>query len=632
MSDLTYQQALDLLQADPAQFNSLQSLSDLAARVNVDAVGDVTILYGGKPANGIEPQQIFDAMKLNGDSIRILDDTDAATFLGSDAFRVAWASQFGLSQADLDVQPELLPPAKKQALVEMNNSLFHATDGPWAEASGRFVDATVGEIRTLTGGAAADRTFALVEVPRALANNNITHIDGIARADLVEVGAENAFKAISAQSDVYSAELKIATQADGSVFRDPDGRIRLDSQDYFGTTGLDGKPPSVDVGSYKNLGVLMPDRLSQHAAGADVLQDIYAKHEALSKTPDLPGVDNAALRASALRALDKLGWAGDLLALGLVAKEANAAYASGDSAEGNRLLGEWAANFAGGLAGGLAAAKLVGAALAPLYMAGPAGALIAGGLTLLAGLAGGIFGGEIAVAMSQRIADARAVILQRDPLVLDLDGDGLELSAASSNVLFDHNADGIKTGTGWARPDDGFLVRDLNGNGLIDSGRELFGVDTVKSNGQLATQGFDALADLDSNGDGQITSADAAWGQLQVWRDANQDGISQAGELSALDALGITRIGLNGSSTGPQAGPTINNNRVALSTTFTRNGVTRTVGAIDLEANGFFSEIPPEVVDEEGNPVVISEGALALPQMNGSGMVSFGGEAWLNLV
>ena len=235
----------------------------------------------------------------------------------------------------------------------------------------------------------------------------------------------------------------------------------------------------------------------------------------------------------------------------------------------------------------------------------------------------GIFGAieGIGGAVNNFFNSARAFIPRRDPLVLDLDGDGLELSAASGNTLFDHNADGIKTGTGWARPDDGFLVRDLNGNGSIDSGRELFGVDTVKSNGQLATQGFDALADLDSNGDGQITSADAAWGQLQVWRDVNQDGISQAGELSTLDALGITRIGLNGSSTGPQAGQTINNNRVALSTTFTRNGVNRTVGAIDLEANGFFSEIPPEVVDEEGNPVVISEGAQALPQMNGSGMV-----------
>jgi hypothetical protein len=52
-------------------------------------------------------------------------------------------------------------------------------------------------------------------------------------------------------------------------------------------------------------------------------------------------------------------------------------------------------------------------------------------------------------------------------------------------------------------------------------------------------------------------------------------------------ALGI---GLNGASTGHQAGQTLNNNRVALSTTFTRNGVNRTVGAIDLKANDFFSE------------------------------------------
>ena len=73
---------------------------------------------------------------------------------------------------------------------------------------------------------------------------------------------------------------------------------------------------------------------------------------------------------------------------------------------------------------------------------------------------------------------------------------------------------------------------------------------------------------------------------------------------------------------GPQAGQTINNNRVALSTTFTQGGVTRTVGAIDLEANAFFSEIPPEVVDEAGSPVTITETAQALPQMNGSATIT----------
>jgi len=69
----------------------------------------------------------------------------------------------------------------------------------------------------------------------------------------------------------------------------------------------------------------------------------------------------------------------------------------------------------------------------------------------------------------------------------------------------------------------------------------------------------------------------------------------------------------NGEPKNPQAGQTLNNNRVALSTTYTRSGVYRTVGAIDLEANGFFSEIPPERVDEAGYPVVITQNAAALP-------------------
>jgi hypothetical protein len=163
------------------------------------------------------------------------------------------------------------------------------------------------------------------------------------------------------------------------------------------------------------------------------------------------------------------------------------------------------------------------------------------------------------------------VIPRRDPLVLDLDGDGLELIAANGTVLFDHNADGIKTGTGWSAANDGLLVRDLNGNGLIDYSRELFGIDTIKSNSTFATQGFDALKDLDSNLDGFITSADAAFAELKVWQDLNQDGISQAGELKTLSQWGITSISATGSTTGPQAGQVPNGNRVDFSATVTQN-------------------------------------------------------------
>jgi hypothetical protein len=79
----------------------------------------------------------------------------------------------------------------------------------------------------------------------------------------------------------------------------------------------------------------------------------------------------------------------------------------------------------------------------------------------------------------------------KDPLVLDLDGDGIETTGlnASAPILFDSDADGVKTATGWVRPDDGILVMDRNGNGVIDSGRELFGDETLLPNGSRRLAG-----------------------------------------------------------------------------------------------------------------------------------------------
>ena len=219
---------------------------------------------------------------------------------------------------------------------------------------------------------------------------------------------------------------------------------------------------------------------------------------------------------------------------------------------------------------------------------------------------------------------AKDFFFRRDPLTLDLDNDGLETTgvAATNPILFDHDGDGIKNGTGWVNADDGFLVRDVNGNGTIDSGRELFGDNTIKSNGQLATDGFDALVDLDSianggNADGRISNADAQFTNLRIWRDLNQDGISQSNELFTLSSQNIASINVTKTANSQTLA---NGNQIADLGTFTRtDGSTGTAGAVtgnlaDINlASDTFHRTFPDVLD--------TTSVATLPDMQGSGKV-----------
>lgn len=58
---------------------------------------------------------------------------------------------------------------------------------------------------------------------------------------------------------------------------------------------------------------------------------------------------------------------------------------------------------------------------------------------------------------------------------------------------------------------------------------------TVLQNGKNAVNGFEALKDLDFNGNGKFDAEDEAWSQVKVWRDANTNGIVDSGELLTLE-------------------------------------------------------------------------------------------------
>ncbi|MEP5451835.1 type I secretion C-terminal target domain-containing protein [Roseibium sp.] len=126
-----------------------------------------------------------------------------------------------------------------------------------------------------------------------------------------------------------------------------------------------------------------------------------------------------------------------------------------------------------------------------------------------------------------------------DPVVLDLDGDGVDLSATTS---FDIDANGDPDNIRWVGPEDGLLAVDLDGSGLIEDGSELF---SEVYDGSSYADSLEALSSLDSNGDGVINADDAAFGDIKVWQDANSDGVTQDGELKSLSDHGIDAIDLD---------------------------------------------------------------------------------------
>ena len=220
------------------------------------------------------------------------------------------------------------------------------------------------------------------------------------------------------------------------------------------------------------------------------------------------------------------------------------------------------------------------------------------------------------------------------PIVLDLDNDGLELTDAQiSGVHFDLDADGIAERRGWVAADDGLLVVDRNGNGLIDDGSELFGEYSPINDGEeIAKDGFSALSDFDTNSDNVIDGQDQDYGQLKVWRDLNQDGRSSEDELSSLVDLGISEINLHAHSVDRM----IEGNHVFLTSDFTwSNGETGEISdvrlardpdfvqAIDqIEANGS-QEVPappkePILLSNNGQQLVQAMASFSTAGGNGS--------------
>ncbi|TCQ85615.1 Ca2+-binding RTX toxin-like protein [Rahnella sp. JUb53] len=137
---------------------------------------------------------------------------------------------------------------------------------------------------------------------------------------------------------------------------------------------------------------------------------------------------------------------------------------------------------------------------------------------------------------------------QSSPIIIDLDNDGVETISLKDGVFFDLDNNGFSEKSGWAEKDDAFLARDINNDGQINSGAELFGNNTLMADGSLAKNGYEVLQELDENKDGLISNLDTIWSTLMIWQDMNGNAILDSNELKSLSDVGIASINTNYSS------------------------------------------------------------------------------------
>ncbi|MDO9179481.1 MAG: hypothetical protein Q7U16_14365, partial [Agitococcus sp.] len=221
----------------------------------------------------------------------------------------------------------------------------------------------------------------------------------------------------------------------------------------------------------------------------------------------------------------------------------------------------------------------------------------------------GVIPGMQTVVSGMNAAQA-ARVARKDPLILDLNKNGVaETRGISQGVQFDLDANGFAERTAWVGTNDGMLVRDINNNGSIDSGRELFGDQTLLRAGGLASNGFTALADLDSNHDGKVDASDTAWADLKVWKDSNANGFSDAGELFSTGDLHIKALNTIATTTNT---PDANGNTLTHRGTFVYEDGSQGMAGSFLFGRNVVQSVAAEVLP-------VSSAIAALPDLRGFG-------------
>lgn len=530
-----------------------EELRRLIKQIDTTGTGSKTLLWSGKAGiygkdgeKFIHAANIAASLQKDDSTLRTIATTEAAKFLD-------------ISKDSESFNQDLYNKLKeifKGSPQGINDFLYGPEDpktkkrigkGVWDDVSKNFVEKAKGEVRLVVGGAGFDRVFAQTEIEALLMNPEVKSVEGVPikvlKEKYVKEGLSGVFNELIGKSNVTTGMIKILTDTLGNPIQSADGTYKLDASDFM-KMNIDPLPPA--AGMTPLMQYIPEDRLFRHQ---QAIKHIHKSTSIIKQHTNsiIVNPDPFHFRSGFGRILIGVTRISDLLSVTMMLHDAGRQIHAGRYMEAQETITSWVIETGAGFV----AMRASAIAVAPLMKLGPLG------LTLGAMI---ILGATIAAMNAvknkpEKPQDKLRKIVEEvyeevywtvSPLVLDLDGNGVKTLALADNYIhFDLDRNGFAERTGWVDTNDGLLALDVNGNGTIDDGGELFGNYTLPFDpGFDGNNGFTALVPHDSNRNWQIDQGDPIWNRLRVWRDQNSNARSEEGELLTLDELNIAALPL----------------------------------------------------------------------------------------